>query len=288
MASSLPPGFSRRAEMVTDRGKLAGRAAGGFSPVGFHGVLPSRDPWEYSRAWGAGEWLLTRVLCVQDLVSCLGGPVLSGVCRRLAQDFRHCRGGLPDLVVWGSQDHRFKVSGARVDGRICNLISGFIHGHSLAFSRLVVGKTESLENSWTEGQGSSVAGGKGLPFLARGPLHGAACMSTQSVSSPGPPSIPSFVLCSVRSESPGTAHTQGRPLWGCTPGGWGPGSCGVGEAPPLPLRFGCLLVSFVTEKNILDTSPLSDIFRPPMARFSLSQYCLLQSRGFTCRQCVVG
>ncbi|XP_006107549.1 fanconi-associated nuclease 1 isoform X4 [Myotis lucifugus] len=45
----------------------------------------------------------------QDLVSCLGGPVLSGVCRRLAEDFRHCRGGLPDLVVWSSQDRRCKL-----------------------------------------------------------------------------------------------------------------------------------------------------------------------------------
>ncbi|XP_006167344.1 fanconi-associated nuclease 1, partial [Tupaia chinensis] len=45
----------------------------------------------------------------QDLVSCLGGPILSGVCRRLATDFRHCRGGLPDLVVWDSQSRRAKV-----------------------------------------------------------------------------------------------------------------------------------------------------------------------------------
>lgn len=45
----------------------------------------------------------------QELASCLGGPVLSGVCRRLAQDFRHCRGGLPDLVVWSSRDRRCKL-----------------------------------------------------------------------------------------------------------------------------------------------------------------------------------
>ncbi|XP_070333780.1 fanconi-associated nuclease 1 isoform X3 [Odocoileus virginianus] len=45
----------------------------------------------------------------QDLVSCLGGSILSGVCRRLALDFRHCRGGLPDLVVWSSQSHHVKL-----------------------------------------------------------------------------------------------------------------------------------------------------------------------------------
>uniref|UniRef100_A0A8C2QD34 Fanconi-associated nuclease n=2 Tax=Cricetulus griseus TaxID=10029 RepID=A0A8C2QD34_CRIGR len=51
----------------------------------------------------------TSLQQAQDLVSCLGGPVLSGVCRRLAADFRHCRGGLPDLVVWNSQSHRCKL-----------------------------------------------------------------------------------------------------------------------------------------------------------------------------------
>ncbi|XP_045141698.1 fanconi-associated nuclease 1 isoform X2 [Echinops telfairi] len=45
----------------------------------------------------------------QDLVSCLGGHVLSSVFRQLATDFRHCRGGLPDLVVWNSQNHHFKL-----------------------------------------------------------------------------------------------------------------------------------------------------------------------------------
>lgn len=51
----------------------------------------------------------TSLQQAQDLVSCLGGPVLSGVCRRLAADFRHCRGGLPDLVVWSSQSHHCKL-----------------------------------------------------------------------------------------------------------------------------------------------------------------------------------
>lgn len=80
-------------------------------------------PAEHLRDWVAATWQaqegraasvvswdrFTSLQQAQDLVSCLGGPVLSGVCRRLAQDFRHCRGGLPDLVVWGSQDHRFKL-----------------------------------------------------------------------------------------------------------------------------------------------------------------------------------
>ncbi|XP_037001784.2 fanconi-associated nuclease 1 [Artibeus jamaicensis] len=80
-------------------------------------------PAEHLRAWVADVWQaqegraasvvswdrFASLQQAQDLVSCLGGPILSGVCRRLATDFRHCRGGLPDLVVWNSQNHRFKL-----------------------------------------------------------------------------------------------------------------------------------------------------------------------------------
>ncbi|XP_071424775.1 fanconi-associated nuclease 1 [Pithys albifrons albifrons] len=46
---------------------------------------------------------------VQSLVSCLGGEFLSGVFRRLSKDLRHCRGGLPDLVVWSTHSQHFKL-----------------------------------------------------------------------------------------------------------------------------------------------------------------------------------
>ncbi|NWW76853.1 FAN1 nuclease, partial [Climacteris rufus] len=46
---------------------------------------------------------------VQSLVSCLGGAFLSGVFRRLCRDLRHCRGGLPDLLVWRSRSRHFKL-----------------------------------------------------------------------------------------------------------------------------------------------------------------------------------
>ncbi|NWR61731.1 FAN1 nuclease, partial [Bucorvus abyssinicus] len=45
----------------------------------------------------------------QSLVSCLGGMFLSGVFRRLSKDLRHCRGGLPDLVVWSTHTNHFKL-----------------------------------------------------------------------------------------------------------------------------------------------------------------------------------
>ncbi|XP_072138188.1 fanconi-associated nuclease 1 isoform X2 [Mobula birostris] len=46
----------------------------------------------------------------QSLVSCLGGLFLSGICKILAVDLRHCRGGLPDLVVWNSRSLRYKLA----------------------------------------------------------------------------------------------------------------------------------------------------------------------------------
>ncbi|XP_072258388.1 fanconi-associated nuclease 1 [Pyxicephalus adspersus] len=45
----------------------------------------------------------------QSLVSCLGGSLLSGLCRKMSKDIRHCRGGLPDLVVWNVQKQIYKL-----------------------------------------------------------------------------------------------------------------------------------------------------------------------------------
>eukprot|EP00118_Oscarella_pearsei_P016476 m.157651 g.157651 ORF g.157651 m.157651 type:complete len:769 (+) comp38714_c0_seq10:811-3117(+) len=36
----------------------------------------------------------------EDLACCMGGLLLSFVCGRLAVDYRHCRGGVPDLTLW--------------------------------------------------------------------------------------------------------------------------------------------------------------------------------------------
>ncbi|XP_065589804.1 fanconi-associated nuclease 1 [Cyrtonyx montezumae] len=56
-------------------------------------------------SWG----LFSSLHQVQSLVSCLGGMFLSGVFRRLSKDLRHCRGGLPDLVVWSTHSNLFKL-----------------------------------------------------------------------------------------------------------------------------------------------------------------------------------
>lgn len=68
--------------------------------------------------WSSQEGRAAALICwerfsslqqAQNLVCCLGGPFLSGVCGRLAKDLRHCRGGLPDLVVWSSQNNSCKL-----------------------------------------------------------------------------------------------------------------------------------------------------------------------------------
>ncbi|XP_072291414.1 fanconi-associated nuclease 1 [Eucyclogobius newberryi] len=45
----------------------------------------------------------------QSLLSCLSGPFLAGVIMRMAKDYRHCRGGLPDLVVWNTSNNTYKL-----------------------------------------------------------------------------------------------------------------------------------------------------------------------------------
>uniref|UniRef100_A0A8C4DES9 Fanconi-associated nuclease n=1 Tax=Dicentrarchus labrax TaxID=13489 RepID=A0A8C4DES9_DICLA len=45
----------------------------------------------------------------QSLVSCMGGAFLGGVIARMSKDYRHCRGGLPDLVVWNTSNNSYKL-----------------------------------------------------------------------------------------------------------------------------------------------------------------------------------
>ncbi|KAJ8249174.1 hypothetical protein GJAV_G00231970 [Gymnothorax javanicus] len=69
-------------------------------------------------AWSAQEGRLCALVNwerfsslqqAQSLVSCLGGPFLAGIVRRMAEDYRHCRGGLPDLVVWSTSNKSYKL-----------------------------------------------------------------------------------------------------------------------------------------------------------------------------------
>lgn len=51
----------------------------------------------------------TELKQVQGLVKCMGTEVISGICERLAKDFRHTRSGVPDLVVWNPESELLKV-----------------------------------------------------------------------------------------------------------------------------------------------------------------------------------
>ncbi|GFT37748.1 hypothetical protein NPIL_467591 [Nephila pilipes] len=46
---------------------------------------------------------------VQGLIRCFGNDILSGICERLAMDFRFTRSGVPDLVVWNPEAQHVKI-----------------------------------------------------------------------------------------------------------------------------------------------------------------------------------
>ncbi|XP_052242261.1 fanconi-associated nuclease 1-like isoform X2 [Dreissena polymorpha] len=45
----------------------------------------------------------------QHLVSCMGGPVISGILGRYVRDPRHTRSGFPDLTLWNTDTRTFKI-----------------------------------------------------------------------------------------------------------------------------------------------------------------------------------
>ncbi|KAM4675607.1 fanconi-associated nuclease 1 [Discoglossus pictus] len=70
------------------------------------------DVWEAHEGQAAAlvSWeRFSSLQQAQSLVSCFGGPFLSGVCKIMSKGIRHCKGGLPDLVVWNSQKKQYKL-----------------------------------------------------------------------------------------------------------------------------------------------------------------------------------
>ncbi|XP_056621483.1 fanconi-associated nuclease 1 isoform X1 [Triplophysa dalaica] len=53
--------------------------------------------------------LFSSLQQAQSLVACLGGHFLSGVVLRMGKDYRHCRAGLPDLLVWNTSNRKYKL-----------------------------------------------------------------------------------------------------------------------------------------------------------------------------------
>ncbi|OXG11528.1 fanconi-associated nuclease 1 [Cryptococcus neoformans Tu259-1] len=62
-----------------------------------------RGTWAVGVDWGYEKEDL------EEILECLGGKALSGVCRMLAEEYRHRASGVPDLIVWNpeTKDARF-------------------------------------------------------------------------------------------------------------------------------------------------------------------------------------
>jgi len=45
----------------------------------------------------------------QEIATCFGSGVISGICERLLKDFRHTRSGFPDLLVWNNSKKTIKA-----------------------------------------------------------------------------------------------------------------------------------------------------------------------------------
>ncbi|XP_071845071.1 fanconi-associated nuclease 1-like isoform X2 [Apostichopus japonicus] len=62
------------------------------------------------------NWDLFTLDEAKDLLGCMGGPFISATAGRLLRSHRHCRGGMPDLVVWNTQTRTFKMSEVKGPG----------------------------------------------------------------------------------------------------------------------------------------------------------------------------
>jgi len=62
------------------------------------------------------------LLLLQGLVKCIGGMVMAGIMRRIAEHHRYVTGGFPDLTVWNPDTRKFK---AGID--MAAIISAVLH-----------------------------------------------------------------------------------------------------------------------------------------------------------------
>ena len=53
--------------------------------------------------------LPSRHLLLQGLLKCIGGAILAGIMRRIAEHHRYVTGGFPDLTVWNPDTGKFKA-----------------------------------------------------------------------------------------------------------------------------------------------------------------------------------
>ncbi|KAK2917721.1 fanconi-associated nuclease 1 [Channa argus] len=98
--------YENRKEAINSRVELLSEA----SVETLHTML--EDVWtsQEGKACSLVNWeRFSSLQQAQSLVSCMGGAFLGGVIARLSKDYRHCRGGLPDLVVWNTSKNTYKL-----------------------------------------------------------------------------------------------------------------------------------------------------------------------------------
>ena len=49
------------------------------------------------------------IALLQGLVKCIGGMVMAGIMRRIAEHHRYVHAGFPDLTVWNPDTRKFKA-----------------------------------------------------------------------------------------------------------------------------------------------------------------------------------
>ncbi|GLD58850.1 fanconi-associated nuclease 1 [Lates japonicus] len=98
--------YENRKEAIDSRVQLVSEA----SVETLHSML--EDVWtsQEGKVCSLVNWeRFSSLQQAQSLVSCLGGAFLGGVIVRMSKDYRHCRGGLPDLVVWNTSNNTYKL-----------------------------------------------------------------------------------------------------------------------------------------------------------------------------------
>ncbi|XP_071352403.1 fanconi-associated nuclease 1 [Trachinotus anak] len=98
--------YENRKEAIDSRVQLLNEA----SVETLHSML--EDVWssQEAKVCSLVNWeRFSSLQQAQSLVSCLGGAFLGGVIARMSKDYRHCRGGLPDLVVWNTSNNTYKL-----------------------------------------------------------------------------------------------------------------------------------------------------------------------------------
>ncbi|XP_035013786.2 fanconi-associated nuclease 1 isoform X1 [Hippoglossus stenolepis] len=98
--------YENRKEAIDSRVQLLSEA----SVETLHSML--EDVWtsQEGKVCSLVSWeLFSSLQHAQSLVSCLGGAFLGGVTARMSKDYRHCRAGLPDLVVWNTSENTYKL-----------------------------------------------------------------------------------------------------------------------------------------------------------------------------------